>query len=1568
MKKKDLLSLTFATILSTANIAYSAERQVFSSSTTIDNKTYSNITSTEDGGAISAEKSLTVQHSNFSNNSVKVYAPEDSWDYAEYGKGGAIKSYEELEVIDTKFVNNYATGSGGAIYADGDFAKTITNSTFENNSAFSEKEYEDYDYIGREGKVGRGGAIYSTQGSIKIESSTFKANQAAEGGGAIYSQNDITITNSTFSNNKAGVYYPTDAPEREYNGGALYIGDYPESTYIHANIDKSIFDGNSAAWWGGAIYSWNTALKVSDSTFKNNISYSVDKYVYENGHNVEYINGSGGAIYSEGGLLDVDNSIFTNNFAAEDGGAIRISSDYESDKISTIKNSTFTENKTGSSGIHETYEYNENDEEIATTKEITAGYGGAISADGNVRIENSKFINNEAKVVGGAVYYYNWSVGDEINRTLSVEKSTFTGNIAGEKGGAIYSHGDININASIFNNNKSEKDGGAIYNGKDLYWYGGIEEDDDKNVGNLIVTASSFTENKAEENGGAINTNGYTEIETSTFNSNQAKNGGSVYGGHDSGSSTFAELHVDDSNFSNNIATENGGAIYTTSDSGVYSSTFTNNQAKNGGAVYNTNEDKVIIADSTFTENKASENGGAIYSSKNENEGQMFIADSDFKGNSAGNKGGAIYTDSTLNISAEYKDVTFSNNKAAQGNDIYINNTTLNLDANTGRRITLNGGITGNNGSVININGTSVGNITPTGTINLNSAISSDDNSAITVNVYSGTLRPSSEEFLNGTDLYLGENSTLDLMNGKVGVIQTNNFSSDNANLKIDMSLADAENFFDLIDGNSAVGTLNLSQVNITSDLPENESNIAAIDFKECNFFDTISIKTPENGITSLTNDYLYNIKTDDVGATITRLADERDNAIKIDGFALAVSGQDNVKGQEITLSEDRVFSATKDINITNTNLENGWNGNLGGSALTVVGNGHSLNGENNQGISIGENQSLEVRDLNIAGFKTSEQTPGALTVNNGGTLQISAIDNDVTLDKVNTSENSQNNIVYLKGENSKVYLTTSNNKSITVNDAMRSENTSNDITLQGNGTITFNENIDTVTLNNENDNTIHNNYINGVMYNLNSGIVFFNKDEFLNGQNNQLNSINFNGGMLNLANGSVGNVHLDTLTLNSSSSIGVDVDLANKAMDKISANKYDIIGGTLKVSEMNLLSDAKEDITNINFADDNLKNYVETNISTVSYSPIWKYDVGYDKNSGNFTFTRGTNSTNSNNNYTAYNPAILAAPVASQMGGYMGMLDTYQNAFTHLDMQMLKPLKVRQAELQANKYAINDTDDTVYLSNDLNSSGVWAKPFLNYDSVRLKNGPKVSNVSYGTFIGADTPTYDLGGGFSGTFSPYIAYNGSHQSYQGTNIYQNGGTLGFTGTLYKGNFFTGLTAGVGANIAESNTMYGHDEFGLFMAGVASKTGYNFEFSDGKFIFQPSMTLSYTMVDTFNYTNAAGVSIHSDPLHAFQISPQVKFVMNTKNGWQPYLTAGMNWNLLDETKVSANTTVLPEMSVKPYFQYGVGVQKTINDKFTGYLQLVLRNGGRNGIAATGGFRYMLGKDVKNKSRV
>ena len=337
-------------------------------------------------------------------------------------------------------------------------------------------------------------------------------------------------------------------------------------------------------------------------------------------------------------------------------------------------------------------------------------------------------------------------------------------------------------------------------------------------------------------------------------------------------------------------------------------------------------------------------------------------------------------------------------------------------------------------------------------------------------------------------------------------------------------------------------------------------------------------------------------------------------------------------------------------------------------------------------------------------------------------------------------------------------------------------------------------------------------------------------------------------------------------------------------------------------------------------------------------------------------------------NSYDDFNSAVMASPIAAQVGGYLTQLHSYDEAFRNMDMYMLSTKAERQAMKMRNKYATTSSD-LIYdpTVTQYERKAGWFRPYATFESVPLSGGPDVSNVAYGTYAGGDSEIYDLGHGWDGMWGVYVGYNGSHQAYgSGNSIYQNGGTLGLVGMAYKGDFFTGLTVNVGANGAEASTMYGSENFSMLMAGIASKTGYNWELAKGKFIIQPSVLASYSFVDTFDYKNAAGVNINADPLHAVQIEPGVKFIGNLKNGWQPYAGVSVVINIMDKTDFHANDVSLPDLSVKPFVKYGVGIRKSWGERFTAFFQTYFTSGGRNGVGLQTGLRWTIGKSSSKKS--
>lgn len=464
----------------------------------------------------------------------------------------------------------------------------------------------------------------------------------------------------------------------------------------------------------------------------------------------------------------------------------------------------------------------------------------------------------------------------------------------------------------------------------------------------------------------------------------------------------------------------------------------------------------------------------------------------------------------------------------------------------------------------------------------------------------------------------------------------------------------------------------------------------------------------------------------------------------------------------------------------------------------------------------------------------------------------------------------------------------------------------------------------------------------------------------------------------LNTVNNSIHTYDVNNFTLSNNTKMVVDVDLANETMDRFTSNGYGEHNGDLIVSGMNLLSDSKGDSAEIFFAEEGLKDNVLNGTVELpdkyqtAYTPIYKYNVNYDNrdDGGYFVFNRG-----GQNSSDSFNPSVLSTPVANQAGSQAVINETVRFAFQHMDLFSQMPFHQRMAIINNNRYAgVNNgvnaisasrydvrTDTPQYNSEfEMINKGFWVKPFTSFETINLNNGPDVDAITYGTLVGFDSNFKELKRGWYNVQSIYGGYNGSQLSYDGVDTSLNGGVLGITETFYKGNFFTAWTATAGANVGSSKTMYGNEDFTALLAGIGSKSGYNFEFKNGKYILQPILFMNYSFVNTFDYTNAAGVKIDSDPLHTFQINPQLKFVTNLKNGWQPYASVGMVWNVLNSSKVRANDVILPKMSVDPYVEYGVGLQRNWKDRFTGFAQAMVRNGGRNGVALTFGFRWAIGK--------
>lgn len=638
--------------------------------------------------------------------------------------------------------------------------------------------------------------------------------------------------------------------------------------------------------------------------------------------------------------------------------------------------------------------------------------------------------------------------------------------------------------------------------------------------------------------------------------------------------------------------------------------------------------------------------------------------------------------------------------------------------------------------------------------------------------------------------------------------------------------------------------------------------------------------------------------------------------------------------------------------------------GTVKGDSFEISGNSINVNGH--KGLVVDKKYNKEGTTLKTDIYGASDSD---ITVKNGGALRVVAQNDNLAI--------GQKDEVALKLKNGRVSLDSGNNK-IVVGGAIKGSDNKKDIVSASGIAVAFNK-VSDVSVDSDAIITVLNDKSSNSVWKVGSSLHVM-KDSYIGSDaSNQL--IMNSGAVLNVMNKKASDIRLSKMVLNSDISTAIDVDIKNMKADRfVFKDSKDLVTNSnlLHLSNMNvlnsenaLLTDEKYTIPIVSkaFHNEKLLGAVIPSDSITSkeiLTPIFKYNFGFkeDEQMAGFVLTRGKSG-----NYNSYNPAIMVSPIAAQLGGYLSQLNSYDEAFRNLDMKMLMTREERKAFKMANLYASAEKPQVfseTYLP-EKDSAG-WFRPYSSFEKVGLRNGPRVGNIMYGSYFGADSQMYETANGWDYQYSLYAGYNGSHQHFDGNSIYQNGGNLGATGIWYKGDFFTALTANVGAGVAEASTMYGNEDFPMLMTGVASKTGYNWELARGRFIIQPNYLMSYTFVNTFDYRNAAGVKVNSDPLHAINIAPGVKFIGNLKHGWQPYAVVQMVWNIMDRTDFRAQDVSLPNLSVKPYIQYGVGIQKRWGERFTGFGQAMIRNGGRNGVALALGFRWALGKNDSKKNSV
>ena len=465
-----------------------------------------------------------------------------------------------ISVISSKFSHNKAD-IGGALVAHNS-SLYLARSLYSNNTA------------------NFGGVMVTTRSTINMDNNTFTNNTALWSSGVTVTYNDtFTISSTTYTDNSAG-----------YGGGV--VTTFGNSSF---DISNSTFTNNSAVY-GAVMYTdGSSSFNISNSSFTKN---SAD--------------GSGGVMFtSVDSSFDIRNSIFSKNSANVKGGVM-----YTSDSSSfNISNTSFTSNSAGYGGVISTNGHSSFDIRNSTfTINSADSIGGVmdIGVSSSFDIRNSSFTNNSAGY-GGVMYTYG-------NSLLDISNTSFTNNSA-SSGGVMSTVGSssFNIRHCTFTDSIADVSGGVMNIGgsssfdisnscftRNSAGGGGVLFSNDRSL--FDIRNSSFTNNSAAY-GSVTYTYGSASfsIGHSSFTNNSAIYGGVVFA---TGDSSF---DISDSIFSNNSA-DYGGVMYTSDTSlNVVSSNFVNNTATHcGGIIWCSKDGTLKVDNSNFSLNAVSNQGGGV--------------------------------------------------------------------------------------------------------------------------------------------------------------------------------------------------------------------------------------------------------------------------------------------------------------------------------------------------------------------------------------------------------------------------------------------------------------------------------------------------------------------------------------------------------------------------------------------------------------------------------------------------------------------------------------------------------------------------------------------------------------------------------------------------------------------------------------------------------------------------------------------------------------------------------------------------------------------------------------------
>jgi hypothetical protein len=247
-------------------------------------------------------------------------------------------------------------------------------------------------------------------------------------------------------------------------------------------------------------------------------------------------------------------------------------------------------------------------------------------------IDDSTLSDNEATIDGGGIYNEGSAV---------LLDTTVRGSLAGTSGGGVNNRGMLTIEGGTLSTNVSLVGGGlfnfsmatvtdTIVTGNLANLRGGGIHNYDSAT--IDITRGILSDNEADEGGGIFN-EGSAVLDDVTLRTNLADSGGGIH------NSDMATLDITRGTLSTNVAFV-GGGLLNEGVATITGATVTGNLAsQNGGGILSGLDSTTTIADSTLSDNEATNaDGGGIA-----NDGELTILNSTLSGNTAGDEGGGIF-------------------------------------------------------------------------------------------------------------------------------------------------------------------------------------------------------------------------------------------------------------------------------------------------------------------------------------------------------------------------------------------------------------------------------------------------------------------------------------------------------------------------------------------------------------------------------------------------------------------------------------------------------------------------------------------------------------------------------------------------------------------------------------------------------------------------------------------------------------------------------------------------------------------------------------------------------------